>query len=1006
MITLKKIANAGAALSYYSEKDDYYLEGGGAPAAFYGHGAAELNLAGPMTSQRQARVFADVLANGGGKAGRHTPGWDVTFSAPKSVSVAALMGGNERLIAAHERAVARALEWIEKHAIVTRQRGAGGEGYEWRHGAGMVAATFRHSTSREQEPQLHTHVVISNTTRDPLTGEWRALDSRELYRAQAEAGAIYAGELAAEARQLGYAVEWRINDKGHPEMELGSVPQAIRDQFSSRRAQTDAWLIAHGLTRETATAAQKQEAALQTRRDKEPADHTELRAQWLKQARAIGYEPTQRPLPLPPVRDPTKAAAAVVAVRQAAEHLGERDARFSVRALEHAARLFAEGRANSEQIREAIGDLAKKGELQHRDVQERATGGRRTLTAGFTTRAGIETETKMLRSAEVLRSRAATIGGPETATAGQLHRAAAEAIRRTEITNGREFGDEQRTATTSILTEAKSIHVLHGHAGTAKTSSVLACVRDAAEREGYSVRAMAPTNAAAQKLGDSIQATGHSTVASHLHRDALRSPFDSDRAPPTSGSKRELWIVDEAGMVSARDMQRLLSKAEREHASVVLVGDTKQLGSVEAGEAFEQLRSKLGSADLTDIKRQQDPQLREAVYDSLRGEVQAALSKVPVIEAKTRVERVAEITRQYMSQSSKEREETLVIAPGKDDREQINDAIRAARRERGELGREEVTITVLEKSELTPAALRQAARYQPGWILEADRRYEFGPMRGERGEVARIENGMVVVKLQRGRGEYEWKFDPRKTSSFQVYSGKRELAVAEGDKLVAKASLDAEKIHGGGDAVIKTGTPLDVVAVKDREIIVRDAGGVEMAIARNTPQQLDYGYAQTVHQAQGQDYAKAIGHLESRRENLSSLKSMYVALSRAREKFTVVTDNRDALAATLERNTGQKATALVRPNEQTVTAPYELGKLAEYREPQGPAPTPPEPSTAPTPESVSVAPEPLPEIAGSPTPTPEPVPATPEPQPEVTDSPAPAPEPGHEPSHDDGPAWG
>lgn len=1006
MITVSKIANAASALSYYSEKDDYYREGGGAPAAFAGRGAAELGLSGPMTSQRQAKVFAGVLANGGGNAGRHTPGWDVTFSAPKSVSVAALVGGDDRLIVAHERAVARALEHIEKHAIVTRQRGAGGEGYEWRRGAGMVAATFRHTTSREQDPQLHTHTVITNTTRDPATGEWRALVSRELYRAQAEAGAIYTTELAAEARRFGYAVEVRIDAQGHPQMELGDVPQAIRDQFSARAQQVEARLADRGLTRANATAAQKQEATLQTRADKEPTDHAELRTKWREQARASDYEPTQRPLPLPPVRDPTKAA--VVAVRQAAEHLGERDARFSARALEHEARLFAEGRANSEQIREAIGELAKKGELQHRDVQERAAGGRRALTAGFTTRTGIETETKMLRAAEVLRSRAATIGGPENATAGQLHRAAAEAIRRTEISNDREFGDEQRAATTSILTEAKSIHVLHGHAGTAKTSSVLACVRDAAEREGYSVRAMAPTNAAAQKLGDSIQAAGHSTIASHLHRDALRSPFDSDRAPPTSGGKRELWIVDEAGMVSARDMQRLLSKAEREHASVVLVGDTKQLGSVEAGEAFEQLRSKLGSADLTDIKRQQDPQLREAVYDSLRGEVRAALSKVPVIEAKTRAERVAEITRQYMSQPSKEREETLVLAPGKDDREQINDAIRATRRERGELGRE-ATITILEKSDLTPAALRQAARYQPGWILEADRRYEFGPMRGERGEVARIENGKVVVKLQRGGGEYEWKFDPRKTSSFQVYSGKRELAVAEGDKLVAKASLDAEKIHGGGDAVIKNGTPLDVVAVKDREIIVRDAGGVEMAIARNTPQQLDYSYAQTVHQAQGQDYAKAIGHLESRRENLSSLKSMYVALSRAREKFTVVTDNRDALAATLERNTGQKATALERPNEQTVTAPtapYELGKLAEYREPQGLAPTPPEPSTAPTPEPASVAPEPLPEIAGSPTPMPEHVPATPEPPPEITDSPAPAPEPGHEPSHDDGPAWG
>jgi len=989
MITVSKIANAGAALGYYSEKDDYYREGGGAPAAFVGRGAAELGLSGAMTSQWQAKIFADVLANGGGNGGRHTPGWDVTFSAPKSVSVAALVGGDDRLIVAHERAVARALEHVEKHAIVTRQRGADGEGYEWRHGTGMVAATFRHTTSREQDPQLHTHTVIANTTRDPATGEWRALDSRELFRTQTEAGAIYTTELAAEARRLGYAVEVRIDAKGHPQMELGDVPKAIRDQFSARAQQVEARLADRGLTRASATAAQKQEATLQTRADKELVDHAELRKQWREQARVRGYEPTQRPLPLPSMRDPAKAA--VVAVRQAAEHLGERDARFSARALEHEARLFAEGRANSEQIREAIGELAKKGELQHRDVQERAAGGRREATTGFTTRAGIDCETKMLRAAQVLQNRKGGIG-PTNATSGHQQRFADAAIRKQERVGGREFTPEQRAATTSILTSTKCIHILHGHAGTAKTSSVLACVQATAEQKGYTVRALAPTNDAAQKLGDSIKSS-HATVASHLMRDPQ----------PKGGNqpdKRELWIVDEAGLISARDMQRLLENAEREQANVLLAGDTKQLGSVEAGEAFEQLRDKLGSVDLTDIKRQRDEQLRSAVYDSLRGEARAALSKVPVVEANTREERVAEITRQYMAYPANERKETLVLAPGKDDREQINDAIRAARRERGELGRE-TTIEALQKSDLTRAELKQAARYQPGWIVEANRRYAFGPDKGERGTVVGVEKGKVVVQLADG---HTWRFDPRKTASIEIYDGKRALAVAVGDKLVAKGTLDAEKLHGGDAVQIKNGTPLDVVSVNDHEVIVRDREGTEQAIGRHA-QRIDHAYAQTVHQAQGQDYKRAIGHAESTRENLASLKQLYVALSRAREKFTVVTDNRDALAATLERNTGQKATALERPNEQTVTAPYELGKLADYREPQGLAPTPPEPSITPTPEPTPVVPEqPLPEIAGSLTPMPEPTPAPPEPQPEVADSPSPEPE--HEPSYDSGPSWG
>ncbi|EQD58595.1 conjugative transfer protein TraA, partial [mine drainage metagenome] len=132
------------------------------------------------------------------------------------------------------------------------------------------------------------------------------------------------------------------------------------------------------------------------------------------------------------------------------------------------------------------------------------------------------------------------------------------------------------------------------------------------------------------------------------------------------GEQRELWVVDEAGMISARDMQRLLEKADRERAVVILAGDTQQLGSVEAGEAFDQIRERFGSADLTNIKRQKNSQLRSAIYDAIRGDAKAALDKVPVTELKTRGERVDEIARLYMSRSAEQRASTIVLAPGKD----------------------------------------------------------------------------------------------------------------------------------------------------------------------------------------------------------------------------------------------------------------------------------------------------------------------------------------------------
>lgn len=950
MITVSKIANAGAAMAYYAEKDEYYREGGSAPAEFFGRGAKQLGLAGALETRRNAERFADVLAGTAtGKMENHTAGYDVTFSAPKSVSVAALVNCDDRLVAAHDAAVKAALAHIERHAIVTRQRGADGVGYEWRHGDGMVAAVFRHTTSREQDAQLHTHAVIANTTRDPQTGEWRAIDSREIYRIQREAGAVYTTELAAAGRALGYAVDWGINRDGHPQMELAAIPQQVRDHFSTRSAQVEAALAARGLTRESASNQAKQAAALDTRASKEVVDHAELAARWRDEARAMGWDANYAPAPPRWPDAESQKRSAEAAVLQAAEHLGERDARFSSRSLEHEASLFCQGRATGEQIRAAIRDLTERGALEHREVLVRAAGGRREHSAGFTTRAGIEIETRLLLAAQRLTDRHANIGPPH-ATQGHRQLEAAIAVRAQEGKTGHEFTPEQRAATTAILTTGKALHILGGHAGTAKTSSVLAAVRGAAVEQGFKVRALAPTNAAAEKLGNSIGERG-ATLASHI----MERSSPGMRAP----HEREIWIVDEGGMVGARDMQRLLEKAAREAAVVILAGDTRQLGSVEAGQAFEQLTDRFGSVNLTDIKRQQNPELRAAVYDAVRGDARAALDRVPVQELKTREQRVDAITSLYMSRPVEQRRETLVLAPGTDDRQQINTAIRDARRAAGELGRE-TTVISLVKSDMTRAEQRDAARYQPGMVIEAGRRFQMGPDKGERVEVIGVEKGKVITRMADGR---KWRFDPRKVTSVSVYDEARKLRVAEGDKLIARGAIASETANGATPVRIGNGTQLDVIRVRDDVFLVRDRDGRELAIGHTA--QVDYGYAQTVHQSQGQDFAHVIAHAESARENLSSMASMYVTISRARESAIVVTDSRSALAATLEANSGRKSTAL-----EAEPAPYALGHLAEHQSEQQPAPelAPPDVTAPPAPNRLDQTDaQPMPDT------TPEPV---------------------------------
>lgn len=195
--SVSALTSAGQAASYY-EADDYYAEGGFAPSEWFGEGAEALGLSGQADRVQFAELLEGRVAGqqlGTTRDGKveHRPGWDITFSAPKSVSIMAEVAGDKRLIAAHAAAVKAALGHVEQHMAATRVR-EGGEVRREETG-NLAIATFRHATSRAQDPQLHTHAVILNATQDK-DGNWRSLEPRAFYQLQKEIGAIYRQELA------------------------------------------------------------------------------------------------------------------------------------------------------------------------------------------------------------------------------------------------------------------------------------------------------------------------------------------------------------------------------------------------------------------------------------------------------------------------------------------------------------------------------------------------------------------------------------------------------------------------------------------------------------------------------------------------------------------------------------------------------------------------------------------------------------------------------------------
>lgn len=295
MMTVKKLDSVKQARSYYQAERgvaSYYSSeanayGGG---QWYGRGAEELGLRGPVHERQWNRALEGRFGKGEGafQVGnpdpeQRRPGVDLTFSPPKSVSIVALAVGDDRLIAAHDRAVERAMARVEEQHAFARMGHGGAEKVLT---GNVAAALYRHVTDRPvdgvTDPQLHTHAVILNVTQRP-DGQWVSVNlgmSKDWIKAS---GAVYRMELAKEIRALGYEL-YETKDG----FEIKGVSRETIERFSGRSSQIEKELARQGKTRATATAAEKDAANLATRKGKEARDGAELRAEWRERARRAG----------------------------------------------------------------------------------------------------------------------------------------------------------------------------------------------------------------------------------------------------------------------------------------------------------------------------------------------------------------------------------------------------------------------------------------------------------------------------------------------------------------------------------------------------------------------------------------------------------------------------------------------------------------------------------------------------------------------------------------------
>jgi conjugative relaxase-like TrwC/TraI family protein len=287
--TISARGGAKAALAYYSHlgADNYYTRDGEPPGRWAGRGADQLSLEGPVTRHefeaaligRDPKTGAQLVARGG-RESTHSAGWDMTFSAPKSVSVLwALSSESERQVIeeAQKTAVLKATKYLEQNAAWAR-RGKGGRMRE--RTAGLLTAQFDHHTSRDLDPQLHTHVFVFNLA-PRKDGSWGAILSKELYFAQKQAGLEYRNELANGLEREGFALERTAEN-----FRIAAIPREIEQAFSKRRMAIEEAARTHGYS----TPRGMELATLRTRRAKEKTVTRELFSVWREEAKALGFK--------------------------------------------------------------------------------------------------------------------------------------------------------------------------------------------------------------------------------------------------------------------------------------------------------------------------------------------------------------------------------------------------------------------------------------------------------------------------------------------------------------------------------------------------------------------------------------------------------------------------------------------------------------------------------------------------------------------------------------------
>lgn len=729
MLSISSI-NAGQAASYY-QKDNYYTRDITQTDKWQGRLGKSFGL---HMKQLEPTEFNTMIRSSATKCA----GYDLSFSAPKSVSIAAMATTEDikaDMLVAHDRAVEKALKEIEQREIAARVTKSG-QTCSVKTGK-MLAAKVKHYVSRNNDMQLHTHAVVLNQTEH--NGKLYAVDGRNLYKNELLYGQVYRNELARQLQHKGYAIEVTDAEKGL--FELKGVSSQQIEAFSSRRAEIQAQIKAWG----TNDAKSIQKAVMMTRSAKEHRDLQELRAAWKEtvqelgglnvsqQVRAIQYTPKEM----------------ADAFAQALDKLEQQ--KFAWTEKEFARAVLREGLKCGVQQRDFEQMMKKNERLVNLG---NATGNLQDIY--YSTEHNIRVEQEITKNIELTRGR----------MHGILQEQVKRDIRKISIEKSLTLSKEQIGAIKHIVTEKDQFCAVQGLAGTGKTY-MLSAAREVWEKNDYIVRGASFTGKAAEglQLDANIDSSTIHSLLNRLEKEAGNAIYGEDYTKKTTwnftglkaGGKQEVWVIDEVGLTDNNLMLHLEKAAMAKQAKVVMVGDYQQLTPVGVGNAYSSLvqSGKISTCFLSDIRRQKNEYLLQAVRESVKGDIHKSVELVAnsTKEISSPAKRFAAITKEFVELSGSERACTVILTAKNIDRVKLNASIRQSLIKNGDL---QIGNAFKIQTGKSAETIRNFAPGDKILFFQNDR--NLGVMNGQAGKILTVEENRIVVESS-GR---QIIFDPRK----------------------------------------------------------------------------------------------------------------------------------------------------------------------------------------------------------------------------------------------------